>query len=244
MKDHLQDIVQHTHALGFIDLVKIIGNQNETRIEAIAEDRSVVLKAKFKGVVADFIGTFGMPSLGKLNTILNIPEYKDDSVVSISTQTRGDGSSFPVGVHFENKTRDFTNDYRFMNAEIVNEKLKEVKFKGATWTVDIVPTVQSISRLKFQASANSEEEKFVTRIEKGDLKIYFGDPSSHAGDFVFASGVSGQLTKAWAWPVSQFISILNLPGDKTVKISDQGAAMITVDSGIAEYEYILPAAMK
>jgi hypothetical protein len=40
------------------------------------------------------------------------------------------------------------------------------------------------------------------------------------------------------------ISILSLPGDKTFKISDEGAAMITVDSGIAEYNYILPAQTK
>jgi hypothetical protein len=35
-----------------------------------------------------------------------------------------------------------------------------------------------------------------------------------------------------------------LPGDKTVKISDQGATEITVDSGLATYTYILPAHAK
>ena len=74
MKDHLQDIVQHTHGLGVIDLVKVVSSDSETTLEAISEDRSVIVQAKFKGVVADFIGTFGMPNLGKLNTILNIPE--------------------------------------------------------------------------------------------------------------------------------------------------------------------------
>ena len=77
MKDHLLDIVQHTHGLGVIDLVKIVGSDTETKLEAIAEDRSVILQAKFKGTVGEFVGTFGMPNLGKLNTILNIPEYKD-----------------------------------------------------------------------------------------------------------------------------------------------------------------------
>jgi hypothetical protein len=45
-------------------------------------------------------------------------------------------------------------------------------------------------------------------------------------------------------PVAQFISIMNLTGDKTVRISDHGAAKITVDSGIAVYNYILPAQSK
>jgi hypothetical protein len=40
------------------------------------------------------------------------------------------------------------------------------------------------------------------------------------------------------------MSILNLSGDKTVKIADAGAMMITVDSGMAEYNYILPAQSK
>jgi hypothetical protein len=243
MKDHLLDIVQHTHQLGNIDLVKITGTQDDTVLEAIAEDRSVILQAKFKGPVADFIGTFGMPNLGKLNTILNIPEYKEDAQITVSRQDKN-GEQVPVGVHFENKASDFKNDYRFMAAEIINDKLRSVKMKPVNWTVDIVPANASIQRLKFQASANSEENNFIAKTENGDLKFYFGDHSSHAGNFIFQAGVSGKLTKSWAWPVAVVISILSLPGDKTFKISDEGAAMITVDSGIAEYNYILPAQTK
>jgi len=243
MKDHLLDIVQHTHGLGVIDLVKITGTQNDTTLEAIAEDRSVILQAKFKGPLADFIGTFGMPNLGKLNTVLNIPEYKEDAKITVSTQDKN-GEQIPVGIHFENKVGDFKNDYRFMSSEIINDKLKSVRMKQVAWNVDIVPSVANIQRLKFQASANSEENNFVAKIENGNLKFYFGDHSSHAGNFVFQQGVNGKLSKAWAWPVAVVISILSLPGDKTFKISDEGAAMITVDSGIAEYNYILPAQTK
>jgi len=243
MKDHLLDIVQHTHQLGVIDLVKIVGTDSETALEALAEDRSVIVQAKFKGVVADFIGTFGMPNLGKLNTILNIPEYRENANITVTRQDRND-ESVPVGVHFVNQAVDFKNDYRFMSSEIVNDKLKTVKFKGVKWNVDIVPSVASIQRLKFQASANSEETTFTAKTEGTDLKFFFGDHSSHAGNFVFQTDVSGTLSKAWAWPVSVVISILSLPGDKTFKISDEGAAMITVDSGIADYSYIIPAQTK
>lgn len=243
MKDHLLDIVQHTHGLGVIDFVKIIGTETETAVEAIAENKSVILQAKFSGPMAEFIGTFGMPNLGKLNTILNIPEYKDDAVITVIRQNRN-SEEVPVGIHFENKTGDFKNDYRFMSAEIVNDKLKSAKMRPVKWNIDIVPSVTSIQKLKFQASANSEETTFVAKTDKNDLKFYFGDHSSHAGDFVFQSGVSGTLSKAWHWPVAVVISILNLPGDKTFKISDEGAAMITVDSGISQYNYILPAQTK
>ena len=243
MKDHLLDIVQHTHGLGVIDLVKIVGTENETILEAIAENRSVILQAKFKGPIADFIGTFGMPNLGKLNTVLNIPEYKENAVITVSTQNKNE-ETVPVGVHFENKTGDFKNDYRFMSAEIVNDKLKTVRMKQVAWNIDIVPSAASIQRLKFQASANSEENNFIAKTENNDLKFYFGDHSSHAGNFVFQAGVTGALTKNWSWPVNAVLSILNLAGDKKFSISDEGAAQITVNSGLATYNYILPAQSK
>jgi hypothetical protein len=243
MKDHLLDIVQHTHGLGVIDLVKITGTESNTALNAIAEDRSVILQAKFKGPVADFIGLFGMPNLGKLNTILNIPEYKEDAQISV-TRKDNNGEQVAVGIHFENKTGDFKNDYRFMSSEVVNDKLKTVNMKQVAWNVDIVPTNASIQRLKFQAQANSEELNFIAKTENSELKFYFGDHSSHAGNFVFQTGVSGNLTKAWAWPAGIVITILGLPGDKTFKISDEGVAMITVDSGIAEYNYMIPAQTK
>ena len=244
MKDHLLDIVQHTHGLGNINLVKIVGTQDETTLEAIAEDRSVILHAKFKGPIADFIGTFGMPNLGKLQTVLNIPEYKEDANITVNKQDKN-GEMVPVGVRFENKVGDFKNDYRFMSSDIFTDQMKKTsKMRPVNWTVDVVPTNASIQRLRFQASANSEENNFVVKTENNELKFYFGDHSSHAGNFVFQTGVSGKLTKSWAWPVAVVISILSLPGDKTFKISDEGAAMITVDSGIAEYNYMLPAQTK
>jgi hypothetical protein len=244
MKDYLQDIVQHTHGLGVIDLVKITGTAEETTLDAIDNvGRTVVVQAKFANPIPEFVGQFGMPNLGKLNTILNIPEYKEDANITV-TKRSNNGVDEPDGIHFENKSGDFKNDYRLMGAAIVNDRMKTTKFKGVAWNVDIVPTAASIQRLKFQASANSEETSFVAKTEDGNLKFFFGDHSSHAGNFVFQADVQGTLSKSWAWPVSVVISILSLPGDKTFKISDQGAAMITVNSGIAEYNYILPGQTK
>jgi hypothetical protein len=243
MKDYLHDIVQHTHALGVIDLVKITGTDQETTIDSIAEDRSVIVQAKFKNPVPEFVGVFGMPNLGKLNTVLNIPEYKEDAKLTIGTQQRN-GADVPVGIDFENKAGDFKNNYRFMASEIINDKLKSVKMKNVKWSVEFNPTVQNIQRLKFQASANSDENTFTAKTENNQLKFFFGDHSSHAGNFVFQDAVTGTLTKSWAWPVGAVISILGLAGDKSMKISDEGVMQITVDSGIAEYNYLLPAQQK
>lgn len=242
IQSYLKDIVQHTHALGNIDIIKIVGNENETLINSIAEDRSLIIEAKFKSAHPDFIGTFGMPNLSKLKTILSIDEYAEDANITVNTQKDSDGNTVACGLHFENKTGDFKNDYRYMTASVVNDKLKAVKFRGAKWSLQFEPTVQNIQRLRFQAAANSEEITFTAKTENGDLKFFFGDPTSHAGNFVFQAGVSGSFSKPqYNWLVNTVLSVLALPGDKTYYMSEEGASMIKIDSGLIEYNYIIPA---
>lgn len=243
MKDILQDLVAHTHQLGFLPLVKITGAEDATQIESMAEDRSVVVTAKTHKPVEEFEGTFGMPNLEKLNIHLKCPEYKEDAKINVVRQDRN-GESLPTGIHFENAAGDFVNDYRFMNAEIINEKLKTVKFKGAKWDIEFQPTVANIQRLKFQANAHSEESVFQVTTKDDNLVFSFGDASTHAGNFVFQANVGGKLKQTWSWPVTQIMSILSLSGDVTMRIADIGALQITVDSGLAEYNYTLPAQAK
>jgi hypothetical protein len=243
MKDFLQDLVAHTHSLGFLPLIKISATDKETVIESMAEDRSVILNAKTKEAIEDLEGVFGMPNLNKLDIHLKCPEYKENFTIKVVKQERN-GETIPTGLHFQNGAGDFENDYRFMNTEVINDKLKTVKFKGATWNIEFAPTMASIQKLKFQASAHTEEQTFQVRTDNSNLVFSFGDASTHAGSFTFHAGVDGKLKQAWSWPVVQVMSILNLTGDKTMRISDQGALQITVDSGITEYEYILPAQSK
>jgi hypothetical protein len=226
--------------LGCIDLVKIVGDDKTTSISGLAEDLSVVVQAEFKNPVPEFMGTFGMPNLTKLKTLLNLQEYREDAKLTITKRATGE----PDGIAFENKNGDFKNSYRFMASEIVNDKLKTAKFKGVNWHIEFEPSVASIMRLKMQMSANVEEPNFQAKVENGDLKFFFGDHSTHAGNFVFQAGVTGTLKRAWSWPASQVSSILGLTGDKIMRISDDGAAQITVDSGVAVYNYILPAQSK
>jgi hypothetical protein len=131
-----------------------------------------------------------------------------------------------------------------MASEIVNDILKTLKFNGATWNITFEPTVAAIQRLKMQAQANSEEPNFQVKTENKNLKFFFGDHSTHSGNFVFQPDIAGTLKHTWSWPVAQVISILSLTGDKTMQISDSGRMQITVDSGMAVYNYILPAQTK
>jgi len=242
MIDILKDIVKHTHGLGFLDLVKITGTSDATAIDSMAEDRSVILQGSFHKPQSGMIGTFGMPQLNKLDIHLKCPEYKDKANISVITGTRN-GAETPTGIHFENEKGDFKNDYRFMNAEIINEKLKTVKFKGVKWDVEIEPTVASVQRFNFQSVANTEHNSFVVKTEEGNLKFTFGDQSSHGGEFVFATDVKGTLNKGWSWPVAQVLQILKLSDSAkvTLHFSNEGAMQVSVDSGLGKYQYIIPA---
>ena len=146
MKDILQDVVAHTHALGFLSLVKVTADSSSTVIDAMADDRSVIMSATTHSAVAEFDGTFGMPNLDKLSMHLKNPEYQKDAKLDVITGDR--------------------------NGEII-------------------PT-----------------------------HISFGDASTHAGNFVFQHGVTGELKHTWSWPVAAVQAILNLDGDATMSLSD------------------------
>lgn len=243
IQDALKDLVQHTHGIGVISMLKIAGTSEKTTINAYdQEKRSVILNAEFKEPIAEFIGEFGMANLDRLSTILNIPVYKDGAKISVQTQKDNDGNDVPSGVNFVSSQGDFKNNYRFLSASVINDKLKSVTMKNVPWQIEFVPTQLNIQKLKFQTSAHADATKFSSKVEDGVLVFSFGDHSSHAGSFEFASDV-GFSSKQQEWPLAVINTVLSLNGDKTFKISDAGVAEITVDSGLVVYRYLIPAVL-
>jgi hypothetical protein len=208
----------------------------------MAEDRTVIMYAETTNPYPQLIGTFGMPQLEKLRYLVDGSEYQEDSKIDLLTAQRNN-ETIPVGLHFENKTGDFKNDYRFMNSDIISEKLKTVKFRGVNWHVAVSPTVSAVQRFQFQAGANTEHTTFIAKTDGDKLVFTFGDQSSHAGEFTFATGVTGKITKAWSWPVAPVLAILKIAdaNNTTLSFSNEGAMQIELDSGIATYKYIIPA---
>jgi hypothetical protein len=130
-----------------------------------------------------------------------------------------------------------------MNTAIINEKMKTVKFRGVAWDVEITPTLPAVQRFNFQAGAHNEHPTFLAKTDGTDLKFMFGDGSTHAGEFVFATDVTGKLDRGWTWPVMPILSILKIADVNNTKmsISNEGAVQIELDSGLAKYKYIIPA---
>jgi hypothetical protein len=243
MRDQLVDIVSHTHKLGIFNDVKVIGTDTSTRLETEAEDKSVIMRAEFINPSAEFMGTFGMPGIAQLSTLLNLDEYRDDAKITVTTKEQN-GETICSGIHFENKSGNFENDYRFMTSALVNEKLKELEFNEPPYEVVLEPSLLSIQRLRQQSLANANELLFTATVNGTDLIFNFGDHSTNSGKFIFAEDQNDGLDKRWAYPVAQVMGILALAGNLEMKFSNAGALVITCNSGLIKYTYILPAQAK
>lgn len=239
MKEILTDIVQHTYLMGLFPALKIFNDGNNTCIESMAEDKSVVLKATTHNIIPEFNGVFGMGNIERLNTLLKCPEYTDTPVIEIIKEEK-DGVKIPSSIKFNNKDNDFENYYRLMNTEIINEKLKSVRLKNIYWEIDIVPNDMSIQKFKYQVNLNSQDKNFNVYTKDSNLIFSFGNKGSHHGSFVFQKNV-GKKLKEFSWPISQTLTLLNLNGNKKIKFSNDGAMLIVISSDYANYEYIVPA---
>ena len=240
MKDILQDVVAHTHALGFLSLVKVTNDNESTIVEAMADDRSVILSATTTHRVAD--GTFGMPNLDKLALHLKNPEYQKDAKIDVVTAERN-GEVVPSELAFSMKGV-FDSTYRVIVSEMVDAQIKTANFKGAKWDVEVMPSSKAVKDLQtFAGILGSYDPLFTVKTEGNDLMFHIGDASTDKLSLKFASNVDGTLSTGWSFPLSTVLTILKL-GDTSsmsIKISDQGAMAIHVDSGMGLYEYILPA---
>lgn len=234
----LTDIVSHTQSLGFMSEVDVIGTDEETVVVAVADDRTVAMEGKLKVPVSEFIGTFSMSKMDKLNHHLKNPEYKEEAIITIIRETRK-GAETPTGISFVNKSGDFQNSFRF--SVKTSSETKRIRSLIKDWDVTITPDQRSIQRFKLQATANSEYKTCQICTDSGNIVLYFGSEATHAGNFVFQSNVSGSLIHRRTYPVDQLLSIMNLQGEKKMDFSDFGAIRISVSSDLIDYQYTVRA---
>ena len=243
-RDIVQDIVKHTAGLGFITSVKVTGTDESTTLDAMDADRTVILQAKLHNTVDEFKGEFGLGNLGFLAGVTALGNYQtDDATVDVVARDRN-GVSSPDHLMFKDVDGN-TDQYRFMSKEIIEQTLQTVKFKGVEWDVTLEPTKAKVNELTQVAGIyGGIEPNFTVKTEGGDLIVTVGAADgSFTGKRTFANNVNGEITEGYAWPLAQVLAILKLgmSGTCVMQISKKGALMISVDSGIGKYDYILPA---
>jgi hypothetical protein len=241
LKDAILDIVRHVASLGFFDLAKITGTENETIIYTGDKDTTVVLDAKLKSPNAEMIGEFGLGNLSFLNGLCNLYN-KEHSVVEINKVLKNN-ESVPDYIVF--KDNDGNNDkYRLMDRMLIDEQLEQHRFKPPKWDVEFKPLKSKVSEMSQKAGIYSGlEPTFTVGVKDHNLIFTFGSDQagSHFGRMTFASNISGASSdEDFAFPIDKFLSVLKLGmvGECTVRFS-KAACMITIDSGIGVYNYIL-----
>lgn len=244
IKDIFKDVLRHTHALGFIEMVKISGDESLTEIEAMDADKTVILKGKLHNPVADFIDqTVGLSRMSVLDGYLKFPGFGDENAkVNIETQSRN-GEDIPVEISFES-AEGHSGSYRFMLADVINQQLKSVKMKDIPWDVTIVPTQKNLKDLGyFNGVLGGFEPVFSPTTEDGALYFNIGEGAGDKGKLPINNNVDGELSGNWKWEIDKALSILRLSDSAncTVSFANAGAMQIVIDSGLGEYTYILPA---
>lgn len=243
VKDTLKDILKHTHGLGIFEMVKITGTDAETAIETTDAEKTVILKGKTVNVVPDFEdATVGLSRMSVLNGYLQYPGFDDEkATVGIVTQERN-GETVPVEVKFE--AADGTDAvYRFMLADVINQQLKEIKFRGAEFDIDIVPTAKNIKDLVyFNGILGAFESNFSPRIVDKKLYFHIGDGVSDRTKILIAEGVTAKINADLRWPLDIVLKILKLSdsSNATLSINTKGLLQIKIHSGLGEYTYLLP----
>jgi hypothetical protein len=244
IKDYFKDVLRHTHSLGVFEMVKIKGTTELTELETVDADKTVILKGQSVNPVPDFAeATVGLSRMSVLDGYLKFPGFdSDDATVEIQTQNRND-EDVPVEVAFKS-TEGTDANYRFMLADVINQQLKDIKFKGAEFDVNILPTAKNLKDLGyFNSILGTFEGNFSPKTEGSALYFHIGDGGSDRTKVLINDNVDGEITNDWSWPLDIVLKILRL-GDNSnlvMSINNQGLLQIKVDSGLGIYTYLLPA---
>lgn len=244
MRTTILDIVKHTGDLGFIEVIKVSGEENETIVEAMDKNRTVTIKGKLLKALPEFSGECGMANLSILKGLLTYPNFKADGA-SITVKRREQGSDSGAEEIVFKDEKGQTASYRLMNSKHIPS---QAKFLG-TWDIEVTPTVSKIK--EFQALAGiygSVETNFFVKVVDKELRFYIGEENSsmHRAFLTIAEDVEGSISGDLMWPIAQVLSIMKLGQDENLKISlcVRGALKISMTSPFAEYDFILPARKK
>lgn len=236
-----KEIVNYTASLD-IQGVRVYGTDTKTTMEGLRQTQDgpgVVMNAEFLAPVSEFIGSFGIQNLGKLNVILNIPEYKENAKLELIK--KDDKTTF-LEIRFVNEAGDFRNNFRLTNLQ--NVKTMESTGLEPEWLTPIVPSEHSIQRLKYLSQAVSEDPVVEIFSDKSNLKMKIGDVNNSQGDFVFYTGMPDKVNSGQCWSVKDVLAALTLTGDKEMYLSNDDMLKIVVNSGVAVYTYQFPGLVK
>lgn len=242
----LKDLSAHLSPLSTLETIRVEQTTDNIEIIGMEQNQHFFLRATAKINAISVGGIFGMSNFGRLHYLLSNREYKTNSKIDIKIEARGkEGLKVPTLIEFNNEDGDFTNVYRFISSAIPSvKKLTELSYTIPKCNNEFEPSLKSIERFKSMTGAFTSEQFFKFKLENENLIIAFGEDNTDSGEFVFHSGIKNKVDTVNYWPAESFNTIFSLDGKKTLKMSTEGALLITIDSGLIVYEFMILALSK
>lgn len=244
LKDFIQDLSKFAISPQFFEKIKITSTPDSAVIEAVSNDREVILKAK-TNAIADLTGDFGLSNIGLLNHIVSDALFANtESTLEVVYESRN-GKTIPSELNYTNKSKSHIN-YRFMNVE---HTPAQPVFNSPKWDVEIEPSKAAIQQFTWAAGGLSGYElHFLPKVVGNQLKFFIGEEkaASQRGGVVFAEGTFSAFDPGLKWKIAPVISVLKLSESSkaTMSFSAKGAIQITLATGISSYQFIFPAKTK
>lgn len=243
LKDYVQDLVKNVISTGFFTKIKITASANDILVEAMEENKDIVLKGKFLNPIPDIKGEFGLGNLSLLSHMISDNEFSSPDTKLEVVYDKSNNT--PVEFSYENKSKSYIN-YRFMSAKLVAD---QPKFAEPKWDVVIKPTRNNIQQFNWAASGLAAyEQYFIPEIQDGKMKFFIGEDggSNQRGGVVFASDLTEKFDGNFKWKISHIQPVLKLVDstDCEMAFSNKGAIQMTINTGIGSYRFIFPAKAK
>lgn len=237
--DVLRNTLRHTHDLGIFEMVRIKGTDQETLIDTVDGEKSVIVKGRMKQPVSEFTdATVGLARMDMLSGFLKLDSFgSEHSTVQVIANDAG-----PQEVVFEGDDGN-RSVYRFTGEAVVNQVLGNLNFKGAKWDLTFSPTKQATKTLRnFAAVMGNYENKFSPKAKDGKLVFNLGEGQNDRSTVVMSTQADGDFAADWSWPIDIVLKILTLGSDAVCNISfsSAGIMQIVVDNGVSEFTYLLP----
>lgn len=259
--NYLQDLVKFTTGLG-INHVKVSGEDGTVTIEGVKDaNKTLVIKGKFLKPVDELEGVCGLSDLEWLANYVNAYKAKGDTATVVrkdityfenvvdddgnlvfgedgNPEQQSSTKNLIQEINFKRTTTPKMNNvYRVMNVRMIDS---QPKFGGINWDIEIEPSTISIETFATQAGFGVEKYFSATTNDDGTLIFNFGKSAS----IDFAYDVEGELEREWSWEIKPVLDILKLSSVAECTMhfsSSKGALQLTLNTGLAEYNYIMPA---
>ena len=265
MRDILRDLVKIVRAAD-IGTVKITGEEGKVTFQGVDDGRTIILKGNVLAEDESFDGVSGIGNLDRLASILNL--YQDPAdVVTVARKARKvriekkDADGNPIldaagTPEFEETEEDAIEKFVFSktkpfkmenNFRVIARNLIPQQFspKAVDYAVEFTPTAAAIEYLDKMVSV-SNGDVFSVKIQEGSngndsLFINLGEVGNES-TIEFHQDVQGALKNTWSWDINQVNKLLKWASNATLSIgfSDRGMLKVTIETGIAQYEFTIP----